>query len=93
MICIANEVAALVKQGMPKNHLLVLHTHGVEDLIQTFETRLGKGAARDPKNMYPGNYVRVSTMRNTETLQLVCKSTTKSQFIVTFKYPNRQAGK
>ncbi len=79
MICIANEVAALVKQGMPKNHLLVLHTHGVEDLIQTFETRLGKGAARDPKNMYPRNHVWVST--------------TKPQFIITFKYPNRQAGK
>jgi superfamily I DNA/RNA helicase len=61
IIRIANEVADFVKKGMPKRHLLVLHTNGVEDLIQAIEARLGKGSAIDPKETYPGDYVRVTT--------------------------------
>lgn len=61
IIRIANEVADFVKKGMPKHHLLVLHTNGVNDLIQAIESRLGKDAAMDPKETYPGDYVRVTT--------------------------------
>ncbi len=61
IIRIANEVADFVKKGMPKRHLLVLHTNGVDDLIQAIEARLGKGSAIDPKETYPGDYVRVTT--------------------------------
>lgn len=62
IIRVANEVADFVKKGMPKRHLLVLHTNGVDDLIQAIEARLGKGSAIDPKETYPGDYVRVTTM-------------------------------
>jgi superfamily I DNA/RNA helicase len=61
IIRIANEVADFVKKGMPKNHLLVLHTNGVDALIQAIEDRLGKGTAMDPKDTYPGDYIRVTT--------------------------------
>lgn len=61
IIRIANEVADFVRKGMPKRHLLVLHTNGVEDLIEAIEARLGKGSAIDPKETYPGDYVRVTT--------------------------------
>lgn len=61
IIRVANEVADFVKKGMPKRHLLVLHTNGVDDLIQAIEARLGKGSAIDPKETYPGDYVRVTT--------------------------------
>ncbi len=54
-------MADFVKKGMPKRHLLVLHTKGVDDLIQAIEARLGKGSAIDPKETYPGDYVRVTT--------------------------------
>lgn len=61
IIRIANEVADFVTKGMPKSHLLVLHANGVDDLVQAIENRLGKGAAMDPKDTYPGDYVRVTT--------------------------------
>ena len=61
---VANEVADFVKQGLPKTHLLLLHPdgEGVKRLIQAIEDRLGKDAAMDPKETYPGNYVRVTTL-------------------------------
>ena len=61
---VANEVASLVKQGFPKKHLLLLHTDGsgVRQLIQAIEGRLGKGSAIDPKDTFPGDYVRVTTI-------------------------------
>jgi len=61
---VANEVDLLVKQGFPKKHLLLLHTDGtgVKHLIQAIEDRLGKGAAIDPKETFPGDYVRVTTI-------------------------------
>ena len=61
---VANEVADFVKQGLPRKHLLLLHPdgEGVKRLIQAIEDRLGKGAAMDPKETYPGNYVRVTTL-------------------------------
>jgi superfamily I DNA/RNA helicase len=64
IIRIANEVAGLVKQGLPKKHLLLLHSDGwgVNNLIQAIDDRLGKNAALDPKDNYPGDYVRVTTI-------------------------------
>jgi hypothetical protein len=61
---VANEVELLVKQGFPKKHLLLLHIDGtgVKRLIQAIEDRLGKGAAIDAKDTFPGDYVRVTTI-------------------------------
>ena len=61
---VANEVESLVKQGFPKKHLLLLHSDGwgVKNLIQAIDDRLGKNAAFDPKDNYPGDYVRVTTI-------------------------------
>ncbi|MEJ5223818.1 MAG: UvrD-helicase domain-containing protein [Anaerolineales bacterium] len=61
---LVNEVAGFVKRGLPKKHLLLLHSdgNGVRSLIRAINDRLGKGAARDPKNDYPGDYVRVTTL-------------------------------
>jgi superfamily I DNA/RNA helicase len=59
---VANEVENLVKQGLPKRHILILHAGtGVQHLIQVIEDRLGKGAAIDPKDTFPGDYIRVTT--------------------------------
>ncbi|HVM72869.1 MAG TPA: UvrD-helicase domain-containing protein, partial [Anaerolineales bacterium] len=61
---IANEVESFVKRGYPRRHLLLLHAdgHGVSSLIRAVNDRLGKGAALDPKDTYPGDYVRVTTL-------------------------------
>jgi superfamily I DNA/RNA helicase len=61
---VANEVTSLVKQGFPRKHLLLLHSGGwgVKNLIQAIDDRLGKNAAFDPKDNYPGDYVRVTTI-------------------------------
>lgn len=61
---VANEVTEFVLKGFPRKHLLVLHTNGegVKALVQSIDDRLGKGAALDAKDTYPGNYVRVTTL-------------------------------
>jgi superfamily I DNA/RNA helicase len=61
---VANEVTSLAKQGFPKKYLLLLHSEGwgVKSLIQAIDDRLGKNAAFDPKDNYPGDYVRVTTL-------------------------------
>ncbi len=61
---LANEVASLVKQGIPKKHLLLIHMdgYGVKSLIQAIDERLGKNVALDPKDNYPGDYIRVTTL-------------------------------
>ena len=61
---VANEVAEFLRQGLPRNHLLILHANGVgcRGLIQAINHRLGKNTAMDPKDTYPGNYVRVTTL-------------------------------
>ena len=57
-------MAELVQQGFPRSHILLLHANAEEGqtLIQAINHRLGKDAAMDPKNNYPGNYVRVTTL-------------------------------
>jgi len=64
IVRVANEVASLVKQGIPRKHLLLLHSDGwgVKNLIQAIDDRLGKNAAMNPKDNYPGDYVRVTTI-------------------------------
>jgi superfamily I DNA/RNA helicase len=61
---VANEVAEFVKKGYPKKDLLLLHANGqgVNALIEAINTRIDKNAAIDPKDTYPGNYVRVTTI-------------------------------
>lgn len=61
---VANEVAEFVRQGFPRQHLLVLHANanGVKNLISAIDTRLGKNVALDPKVTFPGDYVRVTTL-------------------------------
>jgi len=61
---VANEVAEFLRQGCPRNHLLILHANGqgVEDLIQVINHRQGMNTAMDPKETYPGNYIRVTTL-------------------------------
>jgi superfamily I DNA/RNA helicase len=60
---VANEVHDLVKKGLSKKHILLLHTdgNGVQYLVQAIDDRLGKGSARDAKDTFPGDYVRVTT--------------------------------
>ncbi len=61
---VANEVTAIVQSGIPKNQILLLHANGkgVNSLIGAINNRLEKSAAFDPKEIYPGNYVRVTTL-------------------------------
>ncbi|HAD06444.1 MAG TPA: hypothetical protein DCE76_04720 [Anaerolineaceae bacterium] len=61
---VANEIVALLKQGIPRQHLLILHSNGggVQRLISAINRKAGKDAAMDPKVTYPGNYVRVTTL-------------------------------
>lgn len=62
--CVANEVAEFAKHGLPLGHLLVLHTNwqGVKSLIDTINRKLGGNKAFDPKDQFPGDYVRVTTL-------------------------------
>ena len=61
---VANEVVEFVQKGFPRKHLLALHTdgEGVKALVQAIDDKLGKGAALDAKDTYPGDYVRVTTL-------------------------------
>lgn len=61
---VANEVAALLKHGVPRQHLLILHAsgEGVNRLIDQINRKAGKGTAMDPKETFPGNYVRITTL-------------------------------
>jgi len=61
---VANEVADFLNQGYPRKDLLMLHANGqgTKALIQAIDHRLGKNVAMDPKNTYPGDYVRVTTL-------------------------------
>ncbi len=61
---LANEVTALAEQGIPLRDLLLLHAdwQGVKALIAAIRARLGPNAAWDPKEQFPGDYVRVTTL-------------------------------
>ncbi|MCX6071591.1 MAG: AAA domain-containing protein, partial [Chloroflexi bacterium] len=61
---VVNEVTQLVGQGIPRRHILVIHTdwRGVERLLERLEKQLGQGAATDAKKADPGDSVRVCTL-------------------------------
>ena len=61
---VANEVTEFIRQGYPRKHLLLLHVNGqgTQTLIQVINHRLGKNTAMDPKDTYPGDYIRVTTL-------------------------------
>ncbi len=61
---VTNEIAALVQEGKPRGDIFVLHANarGCEQIITAIDKKLGRGAALDPKNSHPGNYVRVTTI-------------------------------
>ncbi|NMC55390.1 MAG: AAA family ATPase [Chloroflexi bacterium] len=61
---VANEVHTLLKNGCQRQHLLLLHANGqgAKSLIEAINRRVGKDAAMDAKQTYPGNYVRVTTL-------------------------------
>jgi len=61
---VANEVAAFLRQGFPRNDIYVLHANymGVKALIKAINRRVGHNAAMEPKDTYPGNFVRVTTI-------------------------------
>jgi len=57
---VVKEIVAIINRGTPRNDILVLHANGrgVTDLIQAIDRHLGRGAALDPKNSHPGNYLK-----------------------------------
>lgn len=61
---VANEVEAFVRKGYPRKHLLILHANGqgAHSLKEAINRRLGHNAAMDPKDTYPGDYIRVTTL-------------------------------
>ena len=61
---VTNEIAALVGEGKPRRDILVLHANarGCEQIISAIDKKLSRGAALDPKDSHPGNYVRVTTI-------------------------------
>lgn len=61
---VVNEVEGFLRQGYPRQHLLLLHANGqgARTLIEAINHRLGPNVAIDPKDTYPGDYVRVTTL-------------------------------
>ncbi len=61
---VANEVTAFLTGGFPRKDLYILHANhrGAQALIEAINHRLGPHTAMEPKDSYPGNYVRVTTI-------------------------------
>ena len=61
---VANEVEQLIQQGIPRRQILIIHAEwqGVDRLIERLEKKLGAGAAVNPKNVDPGEAIRVCTL-------------------------------
>lgn len=68
---VVNEIEQLLQQGIPKQHLLVIHTdwQGQERLLERLRTKLGPTAAVDPKNGSPGDAIRVCTLNSVTGLE------------------------
>ncbi len=58
------EIVQAVEEGLLPQHVLVLHAdaRGAAALIAALNQRLGEGAAQDPKNELPGEFIRVTTL-------------------------------
>lgn len=61
---IVSEIVQAVGAGLMRRHILVLHATaiGAEALITALNQQLGEGAARDPKDEAPGEFIRVTTL-------------------------------
>lgn len=61
---IVNEIACAIEQGVEPRHILILSAswRGVEALVGALNQRFGPGSACDPKDAYPGDFIRVTTI-------------------------------
>ncbi|MBN1177962.1 MAG: DEAD/DEAH box helicase, partial [Anaerolineae bacterium] len=61
---IVNEIARAVEQGVEPRHILILSAswRGMEALVKALNQRFGAGSACDPKDAYPGDFIRVTTI-------------------------------
>ena len=61
---VTNEIEYFQRQGIPKNHILILHSNwqGVNGLIQTINNKLGADSACEAKDKDPGDFIRVTTL-------------------------------
>lgn len=61
---IVREIVRAVDQGVFKRHILVLQStaKGAQVMIALLNQHLGEGAARDPKDESPGEFIRVTTL-------------------------------
>ena len=68
---VVNEIEQLVQQGVPKRHLLVIHTdwRGRDHLLERLQAKLGPTAAADPGESVTGDAVRVCTLNSVTGLE------------------------
>jgi hypothetical protein len=61
---VVNEIPHLVKSGLPKGDILLIHTDwlGCERLPERLQRELGEAAAKDSKDAPPGDHIRVCTL-------------------------------
>jgi superfamily I DNA/RNA helicase len=61
---VVNEIVKLVAEGVPRQHILVIHSDwkGVERLLARLNDALGPGSAVDPKEGNGGQAIRVCTL-------------------------------
>jgi superfamily I DNA/RNA helicase len=61
---LVNEIARAVEQGVPPRHILVLlgSWRGAEALREALERRLDRQVTADPKDVGPGDFIRVTTI-------------------------------
>lgn len=68
---VVNEIEQLIHQGVPKRHLLVIHTdwRGRDRLVERLRGKLGQAAVVDPGNAPAADAVRVCTLNSVTGLE------------------------
>jgi hypothetical protein len=68
---VVNEIEQLVRQGVPKRHLLVIHIdwRGRDRLIERLQAKLGRAAVVDPGSAPAADAVRVCTLNSVTGLE------------------------